>query len=163
MGSEDWLPPVNFTKQKLLEFSIVTVPANSEALIEPGQRDDAVTPPVEMQARAISEAAKLAMDASFQRRRRLSFLASQESGSQTRPGSGALPMSTRTPGGGMSVREKSSFRSVQAAMHRGCSNDEIRGLHAEGWLTIPANSAEAMRFGWQSADLHEARRRGLFI
>jgi HK97 family phage prohead protease len=38
-----WWPAVNFTKQKLLEWSIVTVPANSEALIDPGER--AAPPP----------------------------------------------------------------------------------------------------------------------
>ena len=31
---ESWFPPMNFLRQELLEFSIVTVPANSEALIE---------------------------------------------------------------------------------------------------------------------------------
>jgi HK97 family phage prohead protease len=40
----DWWPAIDFTAQKLLEFSIVTVPANSEALIEPGQQAAAPTP-----------------------------------------------------------------------------------------------------------------------
>ena len=31
---EGWFPPMNFLRQELLEFSIVTVPANAEALIE---------------------------------------------------------------------------------------------------------------------------------
>ena len=31
---EGWFPPMDFKRQELLEFSIVTVPANAEALIE---------------------------------------------------------------------------------------------------------------------------------
>lgn len=31
---DGWFPPMNFMRQELLEFSIVTVPANAEALIE---------------------------------------------------------------------------------------------------------------------------------
>jgi HK97 family phage prohead protease len=33
-GADDWFPGIDFTEQELVEFSIVTVPANPEALIE---------------------------------------------------------------------------------------------------------------------------------
>jgi HK97 family phage prohead protease len=38
---DSWCPPVDFKRQKLLEFSIVTIPANSEALIDPEERASA--------------------------------------------------------------------------------------------------------------------------
>lgn len=34
-GAEDWFPGIDFESQELVEFSLVTVPANPEALIEP--------------------------------------------------------------------------------------------------------------------------------
>jgi HK97 family phage prohead protease len=37
-GGGDWFPGIDFTKQELLELSIVTVPCNPDALIEPGQQ-----------------------------------------------------------------------------------------------------------------------------
>lgn len=33
-GADEWFPGIDFTEQELVEFSIVTVPANPEALIE---------------------------------------------------------------------------------------------------------------------------------
>jgi HK97 family phage prohead protease len=35
---DSWFPPVNFLRQELLEFSIVAIPANAEALIDPADR-----------------------------------------------------------------------------------------------------------------------------
>jgi phage head maturation protease len=34
-GADDWFPGIDFEEQELVEFSIVTVPANPEALMEP--------------------------------------------------------------------------------------------------------------------------------
>lgn len=50
-GSEDWFPGIDFEEQELVELSVVTVPANPEALIEaPGPGEGtaiaADTPPV---------------------------------------------------------------------------------------------------------------------
>lgn len=42
-GADDWFPGIDFEQQELVEFSIVTVPANPEALIEPIEAAD--TPP----------------------------------------------------------------------------------------------------------------------
>jgi hypothetical protein len=36
MGDDDWWPPIDFTRQELMEWSICTIPANPEAVIEPG-------------------------------------------------------------------------------------------------------------------------------
>lgn len=38
-GADDWLPGFDFRKQDLTEFSIVTVPCNSEAVIDPAHRE----------------------------------------------------------------------------------------------------------------------------
>jgi HK97 family phage prohead protease len=38
-GGDDWFGGIDFKSQELLEFSIVTVPCNPEALIDPGQQD----------------------------------------------------------------------------------------------------------------------------
>lgn len=82
-GENDWWPAVNFTKQKLLEFSIVTVPANSEALVEPGQvavaapvvtaEPDAPQPdePETATAAAVALEAKAALDALFARHKQM--------------------------------------------------------------------------------------------
>ena len=35
---QSWFPPIDFLKQDLLEFSIVSIPANPEALIDPAER-----------------------------------------------------------------------------------------------------------------------------
>ena len=35
---QSWFPPIDFLKQDLLEFSIVSIPANPEALIDPPER-----------------------------------------------------------------------------------------------------------------------------
>lgn len=50
-GADDWFPGIDFEEQELVEFSVVTVPANPEALIEaPGPGEGtaiaADTPPV---------------------------------------------------------------------------------------------------------------------
>lgn len=50
-GSEDWFPGIDFEEQELVELSVVTVPANPEALIEaPGPGEGTAiasdTPPV---------------------------------------------------------------------------------------------------------------------
>ena len=42
-GADDWFPGIDFEQQELVEFSIVTVPANPEALIE--QPDPVKGPP----------------------------------------------------------------------------------------------------------------------
>jgi HK97 family phage prohead protease len=36
-GGDDWFPGIDFERQELVELSIVTVPANPEALLEPGE------------------------------------------------------------------------------------------------------------------------------
>jgi HK97 family phage prohead protease len=38
MADDDWYPKLDFLKQELLEFSVVSIPANPEALIDPSQR-----------------------------------------------------------------------------------------------------------------------------
>lgn len=47
-GADDWFPGIDFEEQELVELSIVTVPANPEALIEPGEGTAIAsdTPPV---------------------------------------------------------------------------------------------------------------------
>lgn len=35
MTEDDWYPPVDFTKQELMEWSICTIPSNPEAIIRP--------------------------------------------------------------------------------------------------------------------------------
>lgn len=40
-GADDWLPGFDFRKQDLTEFSIVTVPCNLEAVIDPAHRETA--------------------------------------------------------------------------------------------------------------------------
>ena len=35
---DSWWPPVNFLSQELMEFSVVSIPANPEALIDPAER-----------------------------------------------------------------------------------------------------------------------------
>jgi HK97 family phage prohead protease len=44
-GADDWFPGIDFETQELVEFSIVTVPANPEALIEPAPMIASDTPP----------------------------------------------------------------------------------------------------------------------
>jgi HK97 family phage prohead protease len=61
-GGDDWFPGIDFHEQELVEFSIVTVPANPEALIE----TPTLTPPdapghsIELEARARRRRAALA-------------------------------------------------------------------------------------------------------
>jgi HK97 family phage prohead protease len=46
-GADDWFPGIDFEEQELVELSIVTVPANPEALIEapgPGEGTAIATP-----------------------------------------------------------------------------------------------------------------------
>lgn len=162
MGEDDYLPPVNFRKQKLVEWSVVTVPANSEALIDPAERDGAVAPPAELQGRAMAEAARLAMNRAFDRHKRLARLA--ELGLTIGgPGSAkSAQPAKRTPAGGLTTRGKAEIRTLQEAMRRGLSNDEIRKLAADGWIKIPKNSGEAIGAAWRGDDVNEARRRGLF-
>jgi HK97 family phage prohead protease len=38
MTDDDWWPKLDFLQQELLEFSIVSIPANPEALIDPNER-----------------------------------------------------------------------------------------------------------------------------
>lgn len=38
-GADDWLPGFDFKRQDLTEFSIVTVPCNADAVIDPAHRD----------------------------------------------------------------------------------------------------------------------------
>jgi HK97 family phage prohead protease len=38
MKEDDWWAPIDFLQQELLEFSIVSIPANPEALIDPSER-----------------------------------------------------------------------------------------------------------------------------
>lgn len=37
-GEDDWWAPLNFIRQELLEFSVVSIPCNPEALIDPAER-----------------------------------------------------------------------------------------------------------------------------
>ena len=43
-AEDSWFPAVDFTKQTLMEFSLCSIPANPEALIEPGQRAAPIEP-----------------------------------------------------------------------------------------------------------------------
>jgi HK97 family phage prohead protease len=46
-GADDWFPGIDFAEQELVEFSIVTVPANPEALVDaplPGEGTAIATP-----------------------------------------------------------------------------------------------------------------------
>lgn len=64
-GAEDWLPGFDFKRQDLTEFSIVTVPCNPDAVIDPAHRDgadpmaairdmvSAAAPPAALRAKAI--------------------------------------------------------------------------------------------------------------
>lgn len=45
-GAEDWFPGIDFHTQELVELSLVSVPANPEALIEPGDFDNNTAPVV---------------------------------------------------------------------------------------------------------------------
>jgi HK97 family phage prohead protease len=44
-GGEDWMPGIDFHEQELVELSLVPVPSNPEALIEPGGAGDRDTAP----------------------------------------------------------------------------------------------------------------------
>ena len=45
MDEDDWFPPFNFIRQELMEFSIVSIPCNPEALIDSAERRELVVPP----------------------------------------------------------------------------------------------------------------------
>lgn len=45
MEKDDYFPPYDFIKQELMEFSVVSIPCNPEALIEPAERRDSILPP----------------------------------------------------------------------------------------------------------------------
>lgn len=62
-GADDWWPGVDFHEQELVEFSIVTVPANPEALLEP-------PPLVEVDAPIAAAANLVELEARARRRRR---------------------------------------------------------------------------------------------
>ena len=73
MEEDDWFPPFNFLRNELLEFSIVSIPCNPEALIEPGERRDLVTPPatpVAVPADDVALAAAAAVQRARQERQR---------------------------------------------------------------------------------------------
>jgi HK97 family phage prohead protease len=70
MDDDDWWPALNFTRQELMEFSLCSIPANPEALIDPSERiglaagipaqGGALIPqafPVETQTAAVSDQA----------------------------------------------------------------------------------------------------------
>ena len=66
-GADDWFPGIDFHRHELMEFSIVSIPANPEALIEPGgavlmQPATAQPLPAEAEA-AAAEAVQAATDA----------------------------------------------------------------------------------------------------
>ncbi len=63
MDDEDWFPPMNFLRNELLEFSIVSIPCNPEALIEPGERRELVVPPPAPVAVPVDDAALAAAGA----------------------------------------------------------------------------------------------------
>ena len=64
-GGDDWFPGIDFQEQELVELSIVAVPSNPDALIEPGA-DDSDTAPVIVPA----PVQVLQMEISRDRRRR---------------------------------------------------------------------------------------------
>jgi phage head maturation protease len=68
---DSYLPPVDFKRQRLLEFSLCGIPANSEALIEPGQREPGTTSLAPAQAAVVSAAARLEVSRAFDRARRI--------------------------------------------------------------------------------------------
>lgn len=73
-GADDWFPGIDFKKQELMEFSIVSIPCNPEALIDPNERTgDAGSaqqqPDVEVTAAASSEAIALKAQAVAKRMR----------------------------------------------------------------------------------------------
>ena len=61
MDDDDWWPPVNFIEQELLEWSVVTVPANGDATIDDEGRAAAIE--AAKQAREADAAAKALLDA----------------------------------------------------------------------------------------------------
>ncbi len=66
-----YLPPVDFKKQQLVEWSIVGIPANAEALIEPGQRDTVTSALDSTKRGQMTPEQKRELSAKFERHRRL--------------------------------------------------------------------------------------------
>lgn len=58
MDEDDWFPPFDFKRQELMEFSVVAIPCNPEALIEPAERRTLTVPPGAPQLSADELAAK---------------------------------------------------------------------------------------------------------
>lgn len=57
-GGESWFPGIDFHEQELMEFSLCCVPANPEALIEPGELVEAGdSPAIEPPAAGVTNAA----------------------------------------------------------------------------------------------------------
>lgn len=54
-GADDWFPGIDFEQQELVEFSIVTVPANPEALIDPAQQTATPNPTTGEEVTAFNE------------------------------------------------------------------------------------------------------------
>ena len=71
---DDWWPGIDYLKQELMEFSVVAIPCNPEALlIEPVGLDDGPDPAV--QAAVAAEALKLAETLKLARERRIRMVA----------------------------------------------------------------------------------------
>lgn len=65
-GADDWFPGIDFHRQELMEFSMVSIPANPEALIEPGGAvlmQPATAQPLPAEAAAAEAAAAEAVQA----------------------------------------------------------------------------------------------------
>jgi len=92
-GADDWFPGIDFEEQELVELSVVTVPANPEALIEaPGPGEGTAiandTPPVTgEEVTGLNEQARIARA----RRRRVFQLALATAG----PDAGPFPTNAR--------------------------------------------------------------------
>lgn len=76
-GGDGWFPGIDFKRHELVEFSLVTVPANAEALIDPAERGD-IAPPAGVTVPGVSapdsllaEAAALAITRKAERARAL--------------------------------------------------------------------------------------------
>ena len=60
---DSWWAPLDFIRQELLEFSIVTIPANPEALIDPDERSELAAAGLAAAAIEAERAAQLALAA----------------------------------------------------------------------------------------------------
>lgn len=68
---DGWFPGIDFQRQELLEFSIVPVPANAEALVDPTVREEPSAPAPETPNPALAEAAAESVRRKAERRRAL--------------------------------------------------------------------------------------------